>query len=85
VTAIFDCSLTINFIDDEICGGICEIGIVPTVIIIVMYPPCIGFVINLLTTLPVLLLDLNIEGKVRERERRRKNALRPSVIMMCIQ
>ena len=26
----------------------------------------IGFVINLLTTLPVLLLDLNIEGKVRD-------------------
>jgi hypothetical protein len=47
-----------------------EIGIVPTVIII-MYPPCIGFVINLLTTLPVLLLDLNIEGKVRVRDNAR--------------
>lgn len=38
------------------------------IIIILCVPLCVGFIINLLTTLPVLLLDLNVEGKVRERQ-----------------
>ena len=39
------------------------------IIRILCIPLCVGFIINLLTTLPVLLLDLNIEGKVREGQR----------------
>ena len=38
------------------------------IIIILCIPLCVGFIINLLTTLPVLLLDLNVEGTVRERD-----------------
>ena len=42
---------------------LCQQVIIITAILCI---PCVGFVINLLTTLPVLLLDLNVEGKVRE-------------------
>ena len=54
------------------------------IITILCIPLCVGFIINLLTTLPVLLLDLNVEGTVRERDNATdtKNYVKNHVFMM---